>query len=84
MGTQSGSDIGATMTGEREKIEKWIPGADFVVRVEVDAIIPNEWPWKPQLEPEAIRFLDKVQDLANWGMISELEKLGEVYVRQQF
>jgi hypothetical protein len=70
------------MTCERERISKWIEGEGFVVRVEAEATFPNAWPWKPQLEPAAIKFLDRVQELANRGEIGELEKLGEVYVRR--
>jgi hypothetical protein len=70
------------LTGERTKIVRWIPGRNFVVRVEVDAIIPEFDPSEPCLEPEAIRFLDEVKDMANRGLIGELKKVGEVYVRQ--
>ena len=57
-------------------------GHTLVVRVEVDAIIPDFDTSEPCLEPEAIRFLDEVQDKANRGLIGELKKLGEVYVLQ--
>jgi len=70
------------MTGERTKIVEWIRGNNFVVRVEVDAIVPEFDPSEPCLEPEAIRFLDEVKDMANRGLIGELKKVGEVYVRQ--
>ncbi len=70
------------LTGERIKITHWIRGSNFVVRVEVDAIIPEFDSSEPCLEPAAIRFLDDVQDKANRGLISELEKIGEVYVRR--
>jgi hypothetical protein len=70
------------MDSERDNISRWIEGERFVVRVEVEATFPNAWPWKPELEPAAIKFLDRVQELANRGEIGELEKLGEVYVRR--
>jgi hypothetical protein len=70
------------MTGEQTKVVEWIRGDNFVVRVEVDAVIPDFDPSEPCLEPPAIKFLDHVQELANQGRISELEKLGEVYVRR--
>ena len=70
------------MTGEKTKITEWVRGDNLVVRVEVDAIIPDFDPSEPCLEPAAIRFLDDVQDKANKGLISELEKVGEVYVRR--
>lgn len=70
------------MTGEKTKVTEWIRGDNLVVRVEVDAIIPDFDPSEPCLEPAAIKFLDRVQELANRGEIGELEKLGEVYVRR--
>ena len=70
------------MTGERTKIIEWVSGENLVVRVEVDAIIPDFDRSEPCLEPPAIKFLDHVQDLANRGMINELEKLGDVFVRR--
>ena len=70
------------LPGERTKIVRWIRGSNFVVRVEVDAIIPDFDPSEPYLEPEAIRFLDDVKDKANRGLIGELEKVGEVYMRR--
>ena len=70
------------MTGTRTKIIEWIRGDNCVVRVEVDAIVPDFDKSEPCLEPAAIRFLDEVQEKANRGLIGELEKVGEVYVRQ--
>ena len=55
---------------------------NFVVCVEVDAIVLEFHPTEPCLEPPAIQFIDRAEDLANRGMINELEKLGEVYVRR--
>jgi hypothetical protein len=70
------------ISGERTKIVEWIQGDNFVVRVEVDAIIPDFDPSEPCLEPATIKFLDDVQEKANRGLINELKKVGEVYVRQ--
>jgi hypothetical protein len=70
------------LTGERIKLVRWIQGANFVVRVEVDAIVPEFDPSEPCLEPAAIRFLDDVKDKVKKGLIGELAKVGEVYVRQ--
>jgi len=70
------------LTGERTKIVRWIRGSNFVVRVEVDAIIPDFDTSEPCLEPAAIRFLDDVKDKVSRGLIAELEKIGEVYFRR--
>ena len=70
------------LTGTPTKIDRWIRGDGFVVRVEVDAIVPDFDPSEPCLEPAAIRFLDEVQDKANRGLMDELAKVGEVYVRR--
>ena len=53
-----------------------------VVRVEVDAIIPDSDPSEPCLEPKTIQFLDDLQGKADQGLISELAKVGDVYVRR--
>jgi hypothetical protein len=68
--------------GKRTRIERWIHATACVVRVEVDAIIPNADPSEPCLEPQTIRFLDDLQLKADRGLISELEKVGDVYVRR--
>ncbi|MCL2640289.1 MAG: hypothetical protein FWD53_05545 [Phycisphaerales bacterium] len=61
---------------------QWIQGDNFVVRVVVDAIIPDFDPSELCYEPEAIRFMDDVQEKANRGLIAELKKVGEVYIKQ--
>jgi hypothetical protein len=68
--------------GKRTRIERWIHAPACVVRVDVDAIIPNSDPSEPCLEPQTIRFLDELQVKADRGLISELEKVGDVYVRK--
>jgi hypothetical protein len=68
--------------GKRTKIERWIHAAPCVMRVEVDAVIPDADPSEPCLEPQTIRFLDDLQNKADRGLISELARFGDVYVRQ--
>ncbi|HZK80740.1 MAG TPA: hypothetical protein VFC46_06720 [Humisphaera sp.] len=70
------------LQGKRTKIERWIHATACVVRVEVDAIIPDADPSEPCLEPHTIQFLDDLQNKADRGAINELEKLGDVYVRR--
>ena len=37
---------------------------------------------EPCLEPQIIRYLDDLQNKANLGLIHELAKVGDVYIRQ--
>ncbi len=68
--------------GKHTKIEKWIHAASCVVRVEVDAVVPDADPSEPCLEPQTIRFLDDLQAKADRGLVNELAKIGDVYVRR--
>lgn len=70
------------MLGKRIRIERWIHAAPCVVRVEVDAIIPDSDPSEPCLEPHTIRMLDDLQTKADQGLVNELAKVGDVYVRR--
>ena len=66
--------------GKRIKLTKWIHGKLAVVRVNVDAIIPDADPSEPCLEPETVRLLDDLQRRADAGDVEGLSKLGEVFV----
>jgi len=68
--------------GKRVKLDKWIHSRTCVVRVEVDAIIPDADPSDACLEPKTVRWLDEIQQLANEGKVEELAGLGDVYVRR--
>jgi hypothetical protein len=70
------------LQGKRIKLEQWIHAAACVVRVEVEAIIPDADPSEPCLEPQTLRFLDELQLKADQGLINELSKVGDVYVRR--
>lgn len=70
------------LPGKRIKIERWIHAESCVVRVQVEAIIPDADPSEPCLEPQTIRFLDHIQHQADRGLIQELAKIGDVYIRQ--
>lgn len=52
------------------------------MHVWVDAINPEADPTEPCFEPEVVKFLDHVQQLADAGDIEQLKKLGDVYIRQ--
>ena len=70
------------LQGKRTKIERWIHAESCVVRVQVDAIIPDADPSEPCLEPQTLRFLDEIQRKADQGLVHELAKIGDVYIRQ--
>jgi hypothetical protein len=70
------------LPGKRIRVERWIHAARCVVRVEVDAVIPDADPSEPCLEPETIRYMDELQEKADRGLIDELAKVGDVYVRR--
>ena len=70
------------LQGTRTKVERWIHAPTCAVRVEVDAIIPNADSSEPCLEPATIRFLDDLQSKADRGLINELAKVGDVYIRR--
>ncbi len=70
------------LQGKKVRIERWIHASRCVVRVEVDAIIPDADPSEPCLEPETIRYLDELQEKANRGLVEELAKVGDLYVRR--
>jgi len=70
------------LQGKRIKIERWIHATSCVVRVDVEAVIPDADPAEPCLEPHTIRYLDELQSKADAGLIQELAGVGDVYIRQ--
>lgn len=72
--------------GQRIKVAQWIEGRSlmgpFVLKVEVEAVIPDADTSEPCFEPQVLRQLDEWQRLADLGRIEELAKVGEVYVRK--
>jgi hypothetical protein len=68
--------------GKRVKVWQWIHGKMCVVRVEVEAVIPDEDASEPCFEPDAVKWMDELQRLADAGAVEELAKHGEVYVRR--
>jgi len=70
------------LQGKRIKVEQWIHAPACVARVEVEAIIPDADPSEPCLEPQTLRFLDELQAKADQGLVNELARFGDVYVRR--
>ena len=65
-----------------ERITEWVSGGCYAVAVEVEAIFLPDRPTEPYLSPEAVRFLEKLADLATAGDVEALKKVGRVYVQQ--
>ena len=53
-----------------------------MVRVEVEAVIPDADPSEPCFEPQAVKWMDDLQRLADAGDAEALSKFGEVFVRR--
>jgi hypothetical protein len=53
-----------------------------VVKVEVDAVVPDADGSEPCLEPSTLKWLDELQRKADAGDLDALSKVGEVYVRR--
>ncbi|MCC6682194.1 MAG: hypothetical protein IT445_14935 [Phycisphaeraceae bacterium] len=70
------------MKGQRLNVPKWIHSDLCAIHVEVEAVIPDEDPSEPCFEPNVVKYLDQLQELANAGDVEELEKHGTVYVRR--
>lgn len=68
------------LTGERITTTKWIEGDTFALRVRVEAIIPIEDPTEHCYEPQTLRHLSHLQELANAGDIETLSNYGDIFV----
>lgn len=72
--------------GNRIKLTQWIEGRSrsgpFVVRVEVDAVIPESDPSEPAFEPPALKVLDEASRLAAAGDLEALAQIGAIYFRK--
>lgn len=66
--------------GKRVKLKRWIHTEHYVVRVELDAVIPVDDPSEPCFEPQAVEFLRQVRERAEAGDVQWLKQVGEVYV----
>ena len=73
------------LPGKRIKVTKVIHGSHCVVRVQVDAVIPDEDPSELCLEPSTVRWLDELQRLVDAGEVDRLATMpgvGDVFVRR--
>lgn len=59
--------------------ERWVHTHDYVVAVEVEAVIPPDDPTEPCYEAETVQFLREVQSHAQDGDVRWLRRHGRVY-----
>lgn len=67
------------LEGQRVKRTRWVPGGDYVVEVQVDAVIPPDDPSEPCYEAETVQWLREVQEHARVGDLPWLRRIGKVY-----
>lgn len=65
--------------GKRIKRLRWVHTEEFVVAMEVEAVIPDEDPSEPCYEPETVELLREVEARAQAGDIDWLKQHGKVY-----
>ena len=72
--------------GQRIKVPQWIEGRSasgpFAVRIDAEAVIPEEDQSEPCFEPATMRLLEEAQRLADAGDVDTLSRMGEVYTRR--
>lgn len=74
-------DLKTQESDRKERIIEWVAGGPYVVAVEVEAVYPVDDPSEPCLTPDTVRFLEKLEELAEAGDVAALKRAGTVYVR---
>lgn len=67
------------LTGKRIKRTRLVRTDQFVVAVEVEAVIPDADPSEPCFEPDVIELLREVETRAKRGDVNWLKQHGKVY-----
>ncbi len=67
--------------GKRIRRTRYVHTDEFVVAVDVDAVIPDEDPTEACFEPETVQFLKDVETHARHGDKQWLVQHGRVYQR---
>jgi hypothetical protein len=67
------------MPGKRLKRTRLVRTDQFVIAVEVEAVIPDDEPSEPCFEPETIQLLREVERHAQQGDLQWLREHGRVY-----
>jgi hypothetical protein len=65
--------------GKRLKRTRLVRTEQFVVAVEVEAVIPDDDPSEPCFESEAVQLLREVESRAKQGDLEWLRQHGKVY-----
>lgn len=71
------------LPGKRVKRTRLVRTEDFVVAVEVEAVIPDAEPGEPCYESETIELLRQVERHARNGDVQWLKSHGKVYAAIQ-
>ncbi len=64
-----------------ERITEWVTGGDYALAVEVEAVVYPDRPGEPYFTPETVRYLEKLEALAEAGDVEALKRAGKVYVQ---
>ncbi len=70
-----------SIQGTHIKQTRFVQTDQFIVAVEVDAVIPDEDPSEPCFEPPAVALLKEVEQHAKLGDKEWLMRHGRVYQR---
>lgn len=65
--------------GRRVRRERWIHTPDYVVAVDVEAVIPDADPTEACYEPHTVDLLRQVERHAHLGDVDWLRRHGRVY-----
>jgi hypothetical protein len=64
-----------------QRFTQWVRGGSYAVAVPVEAVFPPEDHSVPCLNPDTVRYLEKLTERAAAGDLDELRKAGTVYVK---
>ncbi len=67
------------IAGKRIKRLRWVHTKQYVIAVEVDAVIPIDDPSEPCYEAESVQLLREIEERANLGQVEWLRQHGKVY-----
>ncbi len=68
-----------TLTGKRVKRTRIVRTDQFVVVIEVEAVIPDSDPSEPCFEPQVVELLREIEARAKQGDVAWLKQRGRVY-----
>ena len=69
--------------GERIKRTRLIQSEKYVIKVEVEMVIPVDDPSEPCYEPDTVQLLREIKEHAEQGDVAWLTKKGKVYAAME-